>query len=158
MSNLIKSEKNGSLAKPGMTGTFPTWSSWIDEMFNNDLPSVFKTNFNAGFSLPKVNISETDDAFTVALAAPGMKKDDFKIEIDNQVLSISSEMEQNEETESDNFTRREFGYSSFQRSFTLPESVDSEKATASYEDGILKLELPKKEEAKKKPPRSISIS
>ena len=158
MSNLIKSERNGSLANTGLTGTFPTWSSWIDEMFSNDLPSVFKSNFNTGLSLPKVNILETAEDFTVELAAPGMKKEDFNVEIDNHVLSISSEIKHKNETEKDHYTRREFEYSSFKRSFTLPESVDNEKVTAKYQDGILSLVLPKKEEAKKKPAKIIKIS
>lgn len=157
MSNLVKSDRNGSLANQGMSGNYPTWSSWIDELFSNDLPSVFKSNFNTGMSLPKVNISETDNAFKVSLAAPGMKKEDFSIEIDNGILSISSQMEQDNRTEEEQFTRREFQYASFQRSFTLPESVQSEKIKASYNDGILNLELPKKEDAKKKPPRTIKI-
>ena len=86
------------------------------------------------------------------------KKEDFKVEIDNQVLSISSEMKNETSNEEDTFTRKEFEYASFNRSFTLPESVDAEHIKASYEDGILKLTLPKKEEAKKKPARTIKIS
>lgn len=160
MTTLMKSPKKRSLANTntGLSGTFPTWSSWMDELLNNDLPSVFQSNFNTGMSLPKVNISETDDAYEVELAAPGMKKDDFNIEIDNQVLTISSEMENEEETTDNNYTRREFGYSSFKRSFTLPESVDDGKIKAKYNEGILNIELPKREEAKKKPARSIKIS
>ena len=161
MTTLVKSNKNGSLAtrKSGMTGAQPTWSSWLDELFHNDyLPSVFQSNFNMGMSLPKVNISEKDDAYEVQLAAPGMKKDDFNIEIDNHVLTISSEVEREEEREDDSFTRKEFGYSSFKRSFTLPESVDDANIKAKYSEGILKLHLPKKEEAKKKPARTIEIS
>ncbi|PVW13055.1 Hsp20/alpha crystallin family protein [Marixanthomonas spongiae] len=160
MTTLMKSPKKRSLANTnaGLSGTFPTWSSWMDELLNNDLPSVFQSNFNTGMSLPKVNISETDDAYEVELAAPGMKKDDFNIEIDNQVLTISSEMENEEETKENNYTRREFGYSSFKRSFTLPESVDDGKIKAKYNEGILNIELPKREEAKKKPARSIKIS
>lgn len=120
MSNLVKSGKNGGLANKGTVGTYPTWSSWIDEMFSNDMPSVFRSNFNTGISLPKVNISETDETFVVSLAAPGMKKEDFNIEIDNQVLSISSQKNHQEDVNNEHFTRREFEYASFQRSFTLP--------------------------------------
>ncbi|MEZ4873876.1 MAG: Hsp20/alpha crystallin family protein [Flavobacteriaceae bacterium] len=158
MSNLVKSERNGSLATNRLSGTFPAWSSWIDEMFGNDLPSVFRPNFNTGLSLPKVNISETNESFTVALAAPGLKKEDFNIEIDHQLLSISSEMQHKVDEDAENYTRREFGYASFKRSFTLPESVNTEKVKATYEDGILTLLLPKKDEAKAKPPRTIKIS
>ncbi|KAA3620718.1 MAG: Hsp20/alpha crystallin family protein [Flavobacterium sp.] len=161
MSTLVKAPKNGSLARTNsrnLTGTFPTWSSWIDDLFNNDLPSIFRPNFNTGLSLPMVNISELDDAYQVEMAVPGMKKSDFHIEIDNQVLSISSEVENSEETNDENYTRREFGYASFKRSFSLPETVEEDKIKANYVDGILKLELPKKEEAKRQPPRKINIS
>ncbi|MAN60177.1 MAG: heat-shock protein [Flavobacteriaceae bacterium] len=159
MTTLSKSPKNSSLAttNSGLGGTFPTWSSWMDELLNNDLPSVFQSNFNSGMSLPKVNISEKDDAYTVDMAAPGMKKDDFNIEIDNQVLTISSEQKNEKKTEESNYTRREFGYASFKRSFTLPESVDDGKIEAKYNEGILTITLPKREEAKKKPARSIKI-
>ena len=85
-------------------------------------------------------------------------EEDFKLEIENQVLSISSETEHENETNADNYTRREFGYASFKRSFTLPETVEDENIEASYNEGILKIHLPKKEEAKRKPPRNINIS
>lgn len=161
MSTLMKAPKNGGLAKTntgGLVGSFPTWSNWIDDLLNNDLPTIFRPNFNTGMSLPMVNIGETDDAYLVEMAVPGMKKSDFNIEIDNQVLSISSEVENSEDTTEDNYTRREFGYASFKRSFTLPDTVQEQKINASYEDGILKLHLPKKEEAKRLPARKIKIS
>lgn len=156
MSNLIVTPKKGSLAKSSLD--FPTWSNWIDNIFNSDLPSVFSANFNTGMSLPKVNIKETADSYWVEMAVPGLKKSDFHIDLDNQVLSISTEMQEEEQTQEDNFTRREFGFSSFKRSFTLPESVDDSKIKASYNDGILGIHLPKKEEAKQKPPKTIQIS
>ncbi len=156
MSNLVSVPKNGSLAKS--TLDFPTWSDWIDNFFSSDLPSVFTSNFNTGMTLPKVNIRETADAFWVEMAVPGMKKSDFHIDLDNQLLSISTELKQEEERQEDNYTRREFGYSSFKRTFTLPESVDDFKINASYNDGILNIHLPKKEEAKQKPARTIKIS
>jgi HSP20 family protein len=107
-----------------------------------------------------VNIKETKDGFEVEMAAPGMKKNDFKIELENNMLTISSETtNQNIENEGDRYSRREYSYQSFQRSFTLPrEVVDSEKINAKYEDGVLKLMIPKKEEAKQKPPRQILIA
>lgn len=158
MSNLVKS-KNRSLANSNSNSlTFPTWSSWIDEMFNRDLPSVFSSNFNTGLTLPKVNIRETKDAYFVDMAVPGLKKSDFQIDIDNKVLSISTELEENNEHQEDNFTRREFGYSSFKRSFSLPETVKEDKIKAEYNEGVLSIHLPKKEEAIQKPPRSIKIS
>jgi HSP20 family protein len=119
---------------------------------------VFTPNFNTGITLPKVNIRETSDAFWVDMAVPGMKKSDFQIDLDNQLLSISTELKQEKESNEENYTRREFGYSSFKRTFTLPESVDDSKINASYSDGILNIHLPKKEEAKQKPARTIKIS
>ncbi|MEC3965517.1 Hsp20/alpha crystallin family protein [Flagellimonas halotolerans] len=156
MSNLVSVPKNGSLAKS--TLDFPTWSNWIDSFFSSDLPPVFTSNFNTGITVPKVNIKETADAYWVEMAVPGMKKSDFQIDLDNQQLSISTEVKQEEEGKEDNYTRREFAYASFRRSFTLPDSVDDGKIKASYIDGILSIHLPKKEEARKKPARTIKIS
>ncbi|WP_343330787.1 Hsp20/alpha crystallin family protein [Polaribacter staleyi] len=159
MNNVVSVPKNGSLANSNSNQNFPTLSNWLDDIFNRDLPSVFTSNFNTGITtLPKVNIKETADAFTVEVAVPGLKKSDFHIEIDNQVLSISTETKQENEHKEENYTRREFGYSSFKRTFTLPESVNDEKINASYKEGILSILLPKKEEAKQKPARSIKIT
>jgi HSP20 family protein len=156
MNKLVSVPKNGGLATSSLS--FPAWSNWIDSFFNSDLPSVFNSNFNTGMTLPKVNIKETADAYWVEMAVPGMKKSDFHIDLDNQLLSISTEIKQEEETKEDNYTRKEFGYSSFKRSFTLPESVNDSKINASYNDGILSIHLPKKDEAKQKPARTIKIS
>ncbi|WP_299434716.1 Hsp20/alpha crystallin family protein [uncultured Maribacter sp.] len=158
MSNLVSVPKNGSLANSNSNQNFPTLSNWLDDIFNRDLPSVFSSNFNTGITLPKVNIKETADDFTVEMAVPGLKKSDFQIDIDNQVLSISTETKEENEHKEENYTRREFGYSSFKRTFTLPESVNDEKINASYNEGILSIFLPKKEEAKQKPARTIKIS
>ncbi|WP_418498360.1 Hsp20/alpha crystallin family protein [Flagellimonas sp.] len=108
-------------------------------------------------SAPKVNIKDNEGEFELELAVPGMKKDDFTVEVDNDVLTISSEIKSENEEKKDNYTRKEFSYSSFKRAFTLPETVDGSKIDAKYEDGILKLTLPKKQEALPKPKRLISI-
>ena len=92
------------------------------------------------------------------MAVPGLKKSDFQLDLDNQILSISTEIKKENDQKEENYTRREFGYASFKRTFTLPESVDEEKINAKYEDGILSILLPKKEEAKQKPARTIRIS
>jgi HSP20 family protein len=113
-------------------------------------------NFNA--NVPAVNIKENEQDFELEFAIPGFKKEDFNIELDNDVLTVSSEMKTEEETKEENYTRREFGYSSFRRSFTLPETVDGGKINATYEDGLLKLTLPKKEDALPKPKRMIEIA
>lgn len=158
MSNLVNVPKNGSLSNTNSNLSFPGFSSWIDDIFNRDLPSVFTSNFNTGYTMPKVNIKETADAFMVEMAVPGLKKSDFHLDLDNQVLSISAEMKDENEHQDDLYTRREFGYASFKRTFTLPESVNDDKIDATYKDGILCIHLPKKEEAKQKPARSIKIS
>jgi HSP20 family protein len=100
-------------------------------------------------NIPAVNITEQKDDYEVALAVPGMKKDDFNIDVDGNMLTISSQKEEKKEDKEARFTRREYSFSSFERSFTLPDEVNREKIEARYEDGILKLVLPKKEEAKK---------
>lgn len=158
MSNLVSVPKNGSLANSNSNQNFPNLSNWLDDILNRDLPSVFTSNFNTGITLPKVNIKETADAFIVEMAVPGLKKSDFQIDLDNQVLSISTETKKESEQKDENYTRREFGYSSFKRTFNLPETVNEEKIHANYENGILTILLPKKEEAKQKPARTIKIS
>jgi HSP20 family protein len=158
MSNLIHVPKSGSLVNKNSNINFPSWSDWLDDVFNRDFPSVITSNFNSGMTLPKVNIKESADAFTVEMAIPGLKKSDFHIDIENQSLCISTEIKQENEQSEENYTRREFGYSSFKRTFSLPESVDDDKIDAKYSDGILSILLPKKEEAKQKPPRTINIS
>lgn len=158
MSNLVAT-KNGSVAKSNSNGlTFPMWSSWIDELFNREVPSVFTSNFNTGLTLPKVNIRETKDSYYVDMAVPGLQKSDFTVDLDNQVLSITAETNENNLDNEDNHIRREFGYASFKRSFSLPETVNEDKIKAEYRDGILSIHLPKKEEAIQKPARSIKIS
>lgn len=159
MSTLAKVSNNGGLTRtnPKRSSGFPMWSL-IDDIFNRELPSVFSQNFNTGISLPMVNIRETADAYFVEMAVPGLKKSDFNIDLDNQILSISTEKEEENEQSNDNYTRREFGYSAFKRTFTLPETIDDGKIKAEYSEGILSIHLPKKEEAKQKPARSIKVS
>jgi HSP20 family protein len=119
-------------------------SIWED-FFNNDVFN-FPAAVSRGRTVPAVNISENDKEFVVELAAPGMKKTDFNINLERNVLSISSEMKNETKDEGRDFTRQEFSYQSFQRAFTLPESVDQEKVEAKYVDGVLKITLNKKEE------------
>jgi HSP20 family protein len=139
--------------------------------FNHLLPAVdklFEGFFNDDFwaapglhlrgTVPAVNIHETDTAFEVHVAAPGLEKADFKIELAHEVLKISAQKEvANEEKTANRVLRREFGYTSFQRSFSLPKNVESEQINAAYTDGVLKITLPKKETAAAKPAKTISI-
>lgn len=105
--------------------------------------------FSKPLNVPAVNITESKDDYQVSMAAPGMKKNDFNIGIEGNLLSISCEKEEKKQENEAHYTRREFSYTSFSRSFTLPDEVSAEKIDATYEDGVLKLVLPKKEEAKK---------
>ncbi|WP_052596622.1 Hsp20/alpha crystallin family protein [Aureispira sp. CCB-QB1] len=145
---------------PVKSNLLPTVSKFFDDDWNS-LFNWSNRNFaNNRTTLPSVNIKETTDEYCVEVAAPGMKKEDFHIELDNNTLTIKSEVEhENEATEGENFTRKEFCYQSFQRSFNLNNRVvDDSNIKATYQDGILSLTLPKKEEAKKKPARQIEIS
>ena len=108
-------------------------------------------------SLPAVNIITSEDQFDIELATPGNKKADFQIEVEDDVLIISSEtVSQSGDTET-SYERKEFGYNSFQRSFNIPESVDKDKISATYKEGVLTVSLPKKEEALPQPKKLISI-
>ena len=138
---------------------FPAWSNFFNDFFDKDIVNWSNKHFsNTNTTLPAVNIKEDENGFEVEMAVPGMTKDDFKINLENNMLSISSEKElKNEKTEG-NYSRKEFSYQSFSRSFSLPDSVDDSKIHAKYENGILFIEIPKREEAKPKPPKVISIS
>ncbi len=137
----------------------PTFNQSVEDFFNNDLNEWRRSNFSStNTTVPKVNVKEDDDTFMIEMAAPGMKKEDFQVKLHNDLLTISSESKQEHEADEDKYTRREYAYRSFHRSFTLPHSADGEKIEAKYEDGVLKLSIPKKEEAKPKPPKSIDIS
>jgi len=126
---------------------FKPWNEWFD---------------NGGFfgrtlNIPAVNITEQKNDYLVSLAVPGMKKDDFKIDVDGNMLTISSEKEETKEEKEKKFTRKEYNYSSFSRSFTLPDEVNKEKIDAKYEDGVLKISLPRREEAKKPTAKQIAV-
>ncbi len=141
-----------------LTDSFPLL---FNDFFTRDLYDWNQSNFsNTGTTVPAVNIKETKESFEVEMAAPGMAKDDFKIHLDGNLLTISAEAKNEREEKSEsNYSKREFSYQSFQRSFTLSKDVvDSDKINAKYQDGVLKLLIPKKEEAKEKPPRMIEIS
>jgi len=139
----------------------PSFPSFFNRLFEGDLMDWNRSNFaDTNTTLPAVNIRENNDEFMIDVAAPGMKKDQFQIDYENGRLTISSEKrEEKKEDGKDSYTRREFSYMSFQRSFTIPENlVDGEKIKASYNEGILQISLPKREEVKPKPARQIKIS
>jgi len=132
----------------------------IEKIFNNELESWDRNHFSdTNATLPSVNIKENNHNFEVEVAAPGFDKSDFNIEVDNDMLTISSNKEHNHETkEDDKITKQEFSYQSFQRSFRLPELVEDDNISAKYINGILSITIPKKEEAKPKPVKQIEIS
>lgn len=140
--------KHGNRIPAVFDDFFKPWNEWFgnwDGLFGQTL------------SVPAVNITEEKGAYQVSLAAPGMKKEDFKIAVDGNLLTISSEKEEKREEKDKKFTRKEYNYTSFSRSFTLPDEVNSERIEAAYEDGVLKIILPRREEAKKNPTRQIAV-
>lgn len=133
-----------------------SFPSFLDEFFGGDIFDSPR-NMGIGNSLPAVNVKENDNNFELEVAAPGMKKEDFKIELDNNVLGISSESKSEDVEEKKKYTRREFSYRSFKRTFTLPGNVDAENIKANYSDGVLKIDIPKRVEEKKSSSRLIDI-
>lgn len=111
-----------------------------------------------GFNVPSANITESEKEYLIELAAPGLTKKDFKVETDNGVLTISAEKKEEKKEGNGGYTRREYYYNSFSRSFTLPENSKSDKIDAKYEDGILKLVVPKKEITPVKAKKEIAVS
>ncbi|MGZ3920847.1 MAG: Hsp20/alpha crystallin family protein [Bacteroidia bacterium] len=153
---LVKSKKNGN------GNLFP---KLVNDFFDTDFlrtPSIF--DINSGLSglglsaVPSVNIAESEKDFAIELAAPGLEKKDFKVEVDNGILTVSSEKEREEEEERKNYRRKEYSYKSFSRSFDLPENSIPDKIDAHYENGILKLTLPKKEVTISKPKKEIKVA
>lgn len=134
----------------------------FDDFFSRELFNWGNSNFSStSTTVPSINIKETSLNYEVEVAAPGLDKKDFKVTLDNNLLTISCVKSTTKEDkgEDNNYTRREFSYQSFQRSFELPKNVvDEENINARYENGLLHLIIPKKEEAKQKAPKLITIS
>jgi len=128
--------KRTSMLPSFVSDFFKPWDEWLDNGFEKTL------------SVPAVNIEENAGRYNISMAVPGMKKDDFKIDLEGDILTISAEKEETKEEKDKKYNRREYNYSSFGRSFTLPEDVKFDTIEASYNDGVLKLVLPKKEVAK----------
>ena len=141
--------RNGNTYLPTVFDDFfKPWNEWFDT--SNQL-------INRTLTVPAVNILESKDDFKLSFAIPGMKKDDFHIDMDGNMLTISCEKEESKNEKEDKYTRKEYNYSSFTRSFSLPEEVSKDKIQAHYEEGVLSLVLPKKEEAKKAITKSIPV-
>ncbi len=133
---------------------FPVLSNIFYEPF-------FNVDFNGNKSwmaeVPPVNVVDKGGEFDVEIAAPGMKKEDFHVTCENGYLTIKAEKEEKKEEKDKNYTRREYNYNSFERSFSLPESVKSDQVKAKYENGVLKISIPKREEAKSKPRIEVKV-
>lgn len=134
---IIKWQKDNNLS--------PNFNSIFNDWFTND----YFDKVAVGTSVPAVNVKDGKDSISVSIAAPGLKKEDFKISLDNHILTISAEQKSEKEEEEDGkYTRKEYNYSSFSRSFTVPESINKSDIEATYENGELKISLPKREEVK----------
>lgn len=131
-------------------------SRMMDDFFNGGFASEWNNNFMV--TQPSVNVVERDDLFQVELAVPGLSKEDFNITVEDDMLTISAQKKEEKEAQEGNYTKREFNYSSFSRSFRLPDICNSSKIQAGYNNGVLNLTIPKKEEAKKQAARTIAIS
>jgi HSP20 family protein len=140
--------------------TYPLLPSLFNGLFEGNWSDFSSSNFSStNTSLPAVNIRENNNTYVIEVAVPGMKKNDFKINYDNGLLTISSEKKEENKEDDNKYTRHEFSYQSFQRTFNISENmVDSNKIEAKYNDGILHIALPKKEETKLKSAKEIKIS
>jgi HSP20 family protein len=128
------------------------WDDFLNDKFFNGFSPAAKNN-----SAPAVNVTEEDKLFRIEVAAPGVTAEDIRIDLENDLLTISTEHTENKEETDRRYLRKEFNYSSFKRSFQLPDTVNTESIRAGHESGILTIELPKKEEVVQKAPRQIAV-
>ena len=146
--SLIKFNRRNNVA--------PFFNSWVDNFFKDD--DGFFANWNSTQNFPPVNVEETEKEFTLSLAAPGLKKDQFNIEVKDNSLIISSETSETSEERDENYTRKEYSFNAFQRSFWLPENVDENNIKANYEDGILKVSIAKSKVDKPQVSKKIKVA
>jgi HSP20 family protein len=146
MSGNGRSLLRSSLLRPSVfEDIMKPWNEWFDEKW------PFATH------TPAVNVKETDKEYEICMAAPGLEKSDFKIDVNGSLITISAEKNEKKEEKEEDYTRREYSFRSFARSFNLPEDILADKIDANYVNGELKLHLPKKEEAKKTVHQKISV-
>jgi HSP20 family protein len=149
MTMLTLKPNRGRFAGPALSNLF--------DVFENDFPGAFRNEFN-NLVQPSVNIKDTKEAYLVEVAAPGFVKENFNVKVEDELLTISAEAQEQKLDEGEKFTRKEYTQSSFKRTFTLPKTIASDKIGAAYENGILKVTLPKLEEAKQKGSIDVKIS
>ena len=135
------------------------YPTFFNNFFNRELQDWANTGFSAeNATLPAVNILEDENKIQIEVAAPGMKKEDFKIDLNHNRLTVSAETEEEKNESGERYSRKEFNYRSFRRQFNIPvETINGDQVQATYKDGILSLTLPKREELKPKPARTIEI-
>jgi HSP20 family protein len=147
--------ENKALEKPRTSWPTVFDSGWMEKFFNAPLDEFF--GFGKVMNVPAVNVNETDKEFKLTIAAPGLERQDFKVDALDDMLTISAEKEIREEKDG-RFNRREYNYTSWSRSFTLPENCDAGKINAEYKNGELKIVIPKMEVKQPKKVKSISVS
>lgn len=139
--SLIKWNRNKELF-PGLNNL----TTWVDDFLGHgDFESLFDKMSRMGTTVPAVNIEDTKEGYKLAMAVPGVKKEDLKIDLKGNLLTVSAENKSESESKDKDFVRREFSFHSFSRSFTLPENIDDSKIVASYSDGVLNLLMPKQD-------------
>lgn len=127
----------------------------VSDFWGEDLFPTFEQNWRM---TPAVNIIESDQDFKVEVAAPGLCKDNFKVHVEKNILEISADKTDENETQDKKYIRKEFSYSEFRRTFSLPSSVDAGKINATHKDGVLTVEIPKRDESKINPRKQIEIA
>lgn len=147
--------KKSSLPSAMSDWLSPISSLWDHDFFDSDLGFF---NRRLGISVPSANVSETPKAFMLELAAPGLKRDDFKLEVENHTLTVSAEKREEKKDEKNGYSRQEYSFDSFSRSFTLPEHVKETDINASYADGVLKITVPKIKETTEQPVIAIPVT
>jgi len=130
---------------------------YLNNYFGKDILTNFFSD-GADYTVPAVNIKENENGYSIEVAAPGLNKEDFNIKIEKDVLTISSEMKNSKEESTESYMKREFGFQAFSRSFSIPESINQDKISASHNNGVLTLDLPKMDEAKMKKAKTIKIA
>lgn len=142
--------------KPSLYRPFaPAFKGFFNEFLPKNMNSMF--DGEDFFTTPAVNVKETESGFHLEVAAPGLQKEDFKLAVENNILTISAEKEKSTEDQTDNYTRKEFQYASFKRSFQLPEHIQDDKILATYNNGVLTIDLPKNEATIAPKGRTIEI-
>jgi HSP20 family protein len=150
--NLLAKRNNGSSGR-----------SLISELFGKTGNGLFLSDIendllDGGLKLPLANVSETKNEFKVDISAPGLKKEDFKVEVEDGALIVSSEKKEEKEENKENYKHKEFSYSSFSRAFELPENVVEDKINAKYDNGMLQISIPKKETSSSNSKKAVKVA